>query len=234
MNTPTHDDPFAAADNSQIRPPEFWGKLEVDAWFCALIKGQGKVPYDATLHPADQRRTAIDMHIISLPSINLNYPVTRSLIAESNEWSKIVWPSLRDLGINSLRDLKDAEYWCRATTEPTGRTYNSNGVTKQATTFRFLELYKSESECDAAYLVSREPDWLDSPAPAAPAVNGTNHAEQRERETALAFARILVKQSGSVVELASRLAEFPLVSKYFTVDSPEIQQEIALSEVPVF
>ncbi len=212
------DDPFAAADNPQVRPAEYYGKLEVDAWFCALMKGQGKVPFDASLHPIDQRRTAVDLHIIPLAGMNMNYPLTRGVIAESKEWAAVVWPSLRNLGVQSLRELKDSERWCKATVKPTGRTYQSNGVTKEATTFEFLALYGTEAECEAAWRGTT--DWLDEPAPA---TNG-NGNEQREKETALAFAKILVKQATSQGELAQRLAEFPLVSRFFTVDSPEIQE----------
>lgn len=235
MTTPYADDPFAAADNPAIRPADYFGKLEVDAWFCALVKGQGKVPFDGTMHPIDQRRTAVDLHVIPLADHKLNYPLSRGVIAESNEWTKIVWSSLRDLGVASLRELKDTERWCRVTTESTGRTYQSNGATKEATTFRFLALYASEAECQAAFIASRNgsdgDDWLDAPVQAPP-VNG--HAEQRERETALAFARILVKQSHSVPEVGERFAQYPLVSRFFTVDSPEIAQMIEAGELAPF
>lgn len=240
MNT-YQDDPFAAADNPVIRPAEYFGKLEVDAWFCALVKGQGKVPFDGQQHPVDQRRTAVDLHVIPLADHKLNYPLTRGVIAESKEWTAIVWASLRDLGVQSLRELKDSERWCRVTTESTGRTYQSNGVTKDATTFRFLALYASEAECEAAFATSRNggDDWLDTPAmQAAPTTNGrsTNGArtEQRERETALAFARILVKQSHSIPELGERLAQYPLVGRFFTVDSPEISEMIQAGELAPF
>ena len=59
MTTSYANDPFDAADNPSIRPAEFFGKLEVDAWFCALIKGQGKVRFDNERHPIDQRRTGV-------------------------------------------------------------------------------------------------------------------------------------------------------------------------------
>lgn len=234
MTTYTND-PFEAADNPQIKPAEYFGKLEVDAWFCALVKGQGKVPFDTALHPADQRRTAIDLHVITLAAHNMNYPMTRGVIAESPEWTKTVWPSLRDAGVQSLRDLKDTPRWCCVTTVSTGRTYQSNGVTKEATTFRFLALYASEAECQAAFIASRNgsngDDWLDAPVQAPP-VNG--HAEQRERETALAFARILVKQSHSIPELGERLAQYPLVGRFFTVDSPEISEMVQAGELAPF
>ena len=133
-----------------------------------------------------------------------------------------MWLSLRNLGLRSLRELKDGDRWCRVTTVATGRVYNSNGVTKEATTFVFLNLYATETECEAAFRASRNgdgDDWIDAPAAATPAngaqsTNGTAHAEQRERETALAFARILAKQATSVPELAARLAEYPLVSRF--------------------
>ena len=239
MTTPYANDPFEAADNPQVRPAEFFGKLEVDAWFCALIKGQGKVPFDNEQHPIDQRRTAVDLHVIPLADHKLNYPLTRGVIAESKEWTGIVWASLRDLGVQSLRELKDGDRWCRVTTEATGRTYQSNGVAKEATTFRFLALYTTEAECEAAFHASRNgssDDWLDAPAQAAPVngSNGTAHAEQRERETALAFARILVKLSHSVREVGERFAQYPLVSRFFSVDSPEIAQMIEAGELAPF
>lgn len=239
MTTPYADDPFAAADNPAIRPADYFGKLEVDAWFCALVKGQGKVPFDGQQHPVDQRRTAIDLHVIPLADHKLSYPLTRGVIAESKEWTAIVWASLRDLGVQSLRELKDTERWCRVTTENTGRTYQSNGSVKEATTFRFLALYPTEAECQAAFAASRNgggEDWLDAPAQAAPVngSNGTAHAEQRERDTALAFARILVKQSHSIPELGERLAQYPLVGRFFTVDSPEISEMVQAGELAPF
>lgn len=231
MTTYTND-PFEAADNPQIKPAEYFGKLEVDAWFCALVKGQGKVPFDPALHPADQRRTAVDLHVITLPAHGLNYPMTRGVIAESPEWTKTVWPSLRDAGVQSLRDLKDTPRWCCVTTVSTGRTYQSNGVTKEATTFRFIALYASEAECQAAYNAQRGGDWLDD-TPAAPTAPANGNGD-RERETALAFAKILTKQSRSVVELGQRLLEYPLVAKHFTVDSPEIEALIMAGELAPF
>lgn len=229
MTTYTND-PFEAADNPQIKPAEYFGKLEVDAWFCALVKGQGKVPFDPALHPADQRRTAVDLHVITLPAHGLNYPMTRGVIAESPEWTKTVWPSLHDAGVQSLRDLKDTPRWCCVTTVSTGRTYQSNGVTKEATTFRFIALYASEAECQAAYNAQRGGDWLDD-TPAAQPANGNG---DRERETALAFAKILAKQSRSVVELGQRLTEYPLVAKHFTIDSPEIEALVMAGELATF
>lgn len=226
------NDPFEAADNPQIKPTEYFGKLEVDAWFCALIKGQGKVPFDPALHPADQRRTAIDLHVITLAAHGLNYPMTRGVIAESAEWAKTVWPSLQAAGVASLKELKGADRWCKVTTIGTGRIYQSNGATKEATTFKFLATYASEAECQAAYNASRGEDWLDEAPPAQPA-NGAP-AVDRERETALAFAKILAKQSRSVVELGQRLAEYPLVSKHFTIDSPEIEALIMAGELAPF
>ena len=231
MTTYTND-PFEAADNPQIKPAEYFGKLEVDAWFCALVKGQGKVPFDGQQHPVDQRRTAIDLHVIPLAAHNMNYPMTRGVIAESPEWTKTVWPSLRDAGVQSLRDLKDTPRWCCVTTVSTGRTYQSNGVTKEATTFRFIALYASEAECQAAYNAQRGGDWLDD-TPAAPTAPANGNGD-RERETALAFAKILTKQSRSVVELGQRLLEYPLVAKHFTVDSPEIEALIMAGELAPF
>ena len=57
---------------------------------------------------------------------------------------------------------------------------------------------------------------------------GQDGASNAERETALQFVGALVRQSGGdKSKLASLIMQMPLISKYFTVDSPEVADLLA-------
>ena len=223
------NDPFEAASKAAPLPTEYYGQVEVDAWFCVLVKGEGRVPFDPQQHSIDQRRTAIDMAIIPLAASGMNYPLERRMLAESKEWRNIVWPSLKALGFNSLREVNGA--WVKVKLVPTGRKYiNSAGEEKEATTFKFLAVYDSEEECEAAYLGTSATEEDEPSAPEAqPADN--SQANDGERATALQFAQIIVQQAlaafpndlnAAKTRVTQEFAKMPIVSKYFTVDSPEI------------
>jgi len=238
MVTQVINDPFEAASNAAPLPKAYYGQVEVDAWFCVLVKGQGRVPFDPQQHGIDQRRTAIDMAIIPVAASNLQYPLERKMLAESKEWRNIVWPSLKALGFNSLKEVNGA--WVKVELVGTGRKYvNSAGEEKEATTFKFLAVYESEEACEAAYMGMGEAEEAEAEAePAAEAAPAPAEAPQGnpqsnpERETALQFARVLVQQAlkahpgdleAAKRHAAQQIATMPVVSKYFTVESPEIQ-----------
>ena len=70
------------------------------------------------------------------------------MIAESNEWAKIVKPSLRDLGTD-LRALNGK--FVQAQLVPTGRGWvNQQGEKKENTTFKFLAVYDDFETCAKA------------------------------------------------------------------------------------
>ncbi|HFC08429.1 MAG TPA: hypothetical protein ENJ54_01040 [Chloroflexi bacterium] len=226
------NDPFEAASKAAPLPAEYYGQVEVDAWFCVLEKGQGRVPYDPQQHSVDKRRTAIDMAIIPLAASGMNYPLERKMLAESKEWRNIVWQSLKALGFNSLREVNGA--WVKVKLVPTGRKYtNSAGEEKEATTFKFLAVYDSEEECEAACLGTAGEDDEPTPtaAPQASSEQPQPQANNGERATALQFAQIIVQQAlaafpndlnAAKTRVTQEFAKMPIVSKYFTVDSPEI------------
>ena len=77
---PTEFDPFAAASNPDVATPNYdlFGLVELTAFGCALIKGQGKVPWEA-LTPEQRQtfvkpKTAIQMYIQPLAEIDVKYP----------------------------------------------------------------------------------------------------------------------------------------------------------------
>jgi hypothetical protein len=228
MSQPTvNDDPYAVAETATPRPAAYFGQVKVDAWFAKLVKGVGKMPFDASADPMDQRVTAIDIHLLPLPECNISFEVKRELIDQSKAWASIVLPSIKALGLTGLRDLNDR--FVQITTAPTGRKYSKNGEEREETTFKFVELYADEASCRAAYNAQRgssqtEEEPLVDAAPAP--VNGNGN---KERETALQFLKVYVEAAArgqtdlQVIreKLAGQIAIQPVIAKYFTVDSPE-------------
>jgi len=216
-------DPWQTAMDPPKPTSEWYGQMAVNAWFCALVKGQGKVVWDPntvdpnTGNPA-RRFTAIDLMLTPIVDQPID-PISRTVMAEFGEWPDIVLPSLKDIGISNLQALNGA--WVKVEFVPTGRTYvNGNGETKEATTFKFLALYADEAACRTA----KGGNGAAAPAPAG------NGGDPR-RATALKFLKPYVenacRQSGKDVDkarelLAPMLASQKLLAEFFTVDSPEV------------
>lgn len=224
----TEYDPFDAAMDAEapsgVRTQ--FGEIQIDVWPCVLRKGEGKVPFDAGQHSTDERRTAIDMILIPTKG---DYNIERKIIAESNEWAKIIKPSLRALNTD-LRGINGK--FVQVQFVSTGRKYTdkNSGEEREYTTFKFIAVYPGLDECLAAaeeFFNNRsqnnQNDAVSSQS--APATNGANPAE---RETALKFLPALWNASGKDVnEFAKKLAGNPLTSKYFTIDSDDVLKVIA-------
>jgi len=217
--------------NAQPPSSTYFGQVTFDLWACALVKGMGRVPFDSNMHKPEQCRTAIDICITPLPSSNVTFNVERGVIAESREWAGIVLPSIKALGIEA-KDLH--EKWVRYEMVPTGRTYeakdqagNLTGETKQATTIKFLAVFNTLEEAEAAATAQYGNGKESQPAPAP--TNGGNP----ERDVALKFLPALVAQAGSdVAQLAGIIAANPLVSKYFDINSAEVIALLVRDELP--
>lgn len=237
MNTQTFVDPWDSAN--EAKEPQFsneiWGQVEAHSWYCVLEKGIGKVEFDPQMHSQDQRRTAIDIIVHPLVDMGLTFDLTRNMIAESREWASFVLPSIRDLGIHP-KELNGK--WVKVQTVTlTGKdgqpvTYtDSNGTVKEKTTIKFLKIFSSEDECRNDYLAnSGKPAELNTQYKAGNGANGNgNGSDNKERQTALAFLKVYVQSACrgqkdiTVIRenLATSIAQQPLISKYFTVDSPE-------------
>lgn len=239
MTTQNFVDPWDTAE--QAREPQFsniiWGQCEAKSWWCVLEKGVGKVEFDPQMHNPDLQRTAIDIIIRPLAEMGLTFDLTRNMIAESREWAGIVLSSIRDLGI-SPKQLNGS--WVKVQTVPlTDRsgqvvTYtDSNGVVKEKSTLKFLQIFKDEAECRADYLAnSGKTPKQDTQYSGGDNGNGNGN---KERETALKFLKIYVENACrgqsdlNVIRqtLALDIAQQALIAKYFTVDSPETTQLIA-------
>lgn len=232
------EDPFETLDNPQLVSPEFYGQMKLDVYFCILEKGVGKVDFDPNKHALDQRRTAIKLMLIPLPEHNAKYDIMRDQIAESKEWAGLVLPSIKSLGLASVRELQDK--WVKISFQPTGRSYTKTDpntgetVTKDASTFKFLALYPNKEACRAAYQAERgsngngheQASGNGSQAAGNTGATATSPVA-KEKETALKFVKALVaKHNGAEAPIGAAIAAMPLLAKHFTVESPEVQQLI--------
>ena len=208
-------DPFDAAMN----PPErqqtsrWYGQMFVDVWACVLEKGSGKVPFDATIHDASKRVTAIKVDVVPLNDYNVSFILSRDMIAEFGGWPKVTLPSIRAIGAD-VRTLHNA--YVAVEFAPTGRTYpGKDGTDKEETTFVLVAVFADEAACRDAYEVFNAASEQAEPEPS----NGNG----KERATAAMFIGPLWAQAGKdVSKLALLLAANPLTSKHFDINSPEV------------
>ena len=213
---------------------EYFGEISISAWECMLVSGMGAIPYDErdkdpkTSQPY-RKFTAITLTLVPLEESGLQYDITRTLLAQFGDWKDTVWPSLRLLGIIDASTLNDK--YAHVELVKTG-TYTKNGQTKDSTTFKFLAVFKTREDCVAAWEQRfNEPNKpADQPPPWEEKNNG-DKPNGNERATALKFATVYIKnavrQGGGDLEkiragLRDTIAKQPLISKHFTIDSPEI------------
>lgn len=219
--TTTTVDPFDAATQAGNRPDAYFGRVEVAASFVKLEKGIGKSAW-SDADGIDARRTEVHLIVNPIEASGLTFMLERKVIAESAEWSKTVWPSLRDLGLKNVRDLHGK--WARVEMVKTGRTYTKrDGTTGEESTMQFAALFDSLAACEAAYWAER------GGKPAGNGSNGATPASNAERETAKQFLGVLVKQAnGDLNVLAGLIASMPLVNKYFSITSPEVVELVTV------
>lgn len=222
------DNPYESAMKAEYNPSRtYFGEVNIDTWFCVLVKGQGKIPFDPGIHSADQRCTAIEITIYPLSTRANAKPLKRELIAESREWAQIIKPSLVALNTD-LRALNGR--WVQVESVPTGQKYQdkATGELRDSTTFKFVALYDSEEACQKAadaFFASRghadtEHSATQEAGSSPPNGNGAN---DKERETAAKFLPALWKASGGdVFKFGQMIASNQLTSKYFDLQSKEV------------
>lgn len=231
----TTDDPLEAAMGAKLRPMvrAGFGQLHTNYWFCALVKGTGKVPFDPAHHAPDTRRTAVEMTLTTLGGETADgreiepTDIPRQFIAESAEWTKLVRPGLAALG-RDLRSINGA--WVQVEFRPTGRKYidRVSGEEREATTVVPVKVFSSEDECrqaaNAFFSQFRQGGGnghTTAPAPAS-AAPAPQPAAGMNRETALKFLAMLWQSSnGDLASFQAKLNNNPGVSAHFSVDSPE-------------
>jgi len=214
-------------DEPIVQPAyEIWGQAFVAVWKAALVKGEGKVPFDPTAHKS--MVYAIDLSIVPITEQNAKH-VERSLIQNSKEW-EMIQKSIKDLG--AAPSEIDQKY-VRIAFEPTGETYNNaNGETKNKTFIKFLKVFKSEAECIADYGATT---MGDVPVTVTDNNAGVPAAGAKEFEAA---KKLLEASLRGVVKVVStpeeakalvlvKIKASPVMSRFFTEDSPELDDMIA-------
>ncbi len=230
MSTGTYD-PWAAAAEAKAPPSFTYGQIAIDTWPCVLEKGKGKVVFDAAQHSEDARRTVLEISVNPLAAMRSRFTPERSVIAESPEWYRVIWPSLKVLGLTNPKDAVGK--WCKMEQVPTGRKYrNAAGEEREATTFKFLALYDSEAACEAAYLAEsgRGDDSDDAgdtaTVPLDPPAT-TSSAADPGRDTARAFVAALTKQHhGDLAAISTAIAGIPSIAKYYPPDSEDLTNAV--------
>lgn len=212
-------DPMQSAMETELRPRTYFGQVQTQAYYAALVKGVGRVPFDPSQHSADKRVTAIEISIAPLPGGPIDNPIDRELIAESSDWAKVIKPSLLALSTD-LRGINGK--WAQVQLIPVGTyTKKDTGEEKTRTMFKFIAVYDTEDACraasDAFFHKSDAPAPTTAPAPVANS-NGNN----AERAAAAKFLAPLWVASGrDVSKFAQLIAGQAVLAKFFTVDSPE-------------
>ena len=219
------DDPYAVASTAAVAPREYYGQIQVDCWFCALVKGQGKVPFDPQQH--ERRSTCIDIRVYPISEMNLSFELRREMLDWARDWAGIVWPNLKGLGVTSVRDL--AGKWCKCSWVSDGRTYRDKaGEERESTTFKFLALYDDEEACRAAYYADtgKQPESAQTEKPT-PGFEDAKPAENpKERESAEVFLRSIIQQhKGNMAKIKAWVDVTPMVAKFFG-DEEAIQDVI--------
>ena len=214
-------------DEPVVQPAyEIWGQAFVAVWKAALVKGEGKVPFDPTAHKS--MVYAIDLSIVPITEQNAKH-VERSLIQNSKEW-EMIQKSIKDLG--AAPSEIDQKY-VRIAFEPTGETYNNaNGETKNKTFIKFLKVFKSEAECIADYGATTMGD-----VPVTVTDNNASvpAAGQKEFESAKKLLEASIRGVTKVVSTIDeakaltlvKIKASPVMSRFFTEDSPELDDMIA-------
>lgn len=225
-------DVWNTANEATLGPRNYFGQVFTDGFYCVLRKGIGKVPFDASQHDIDERRTAISIDGIATKRDGTNYEIHREMLAESREWAGIVLPSLKVCGVHP-GDLN--EKWAQWQLVENGQTWTSKttGDLVKGTTFKFLAIYDSEEECRAAEAAhySRAPSEDEDsglPMPEVSKDDGNGNGGGPEKAVAAQFLPALWAQSGNdVSQFAALLAGNPLTSRFFDLNSPEVIELVA-------
>jgi hypothetical protein len=221
--TTNHIDPLEAANEVQPQSMHYFGQVLLSAWYCALVKGQGKVPFDPAQH--DKKFTAIDLTLAPTANSKATYTIERQYIAEFKEWAGTVLPSLHALNSSPMAANQK---WAHVEMVKTG-TYQKNGETKDLTSPKFLAIYQTEAECEVAAAAffgrtEQEEQAFDHTAPATPgdlhpAANGNTPGNAAIE----AFVNVLYGQAqGDLARL-----EALIKGAGMAWDSPEVQAAVA-------
>ena len=215
-------------DEPVLQPTfEIWGQAFVNVWKAALVKGEGKVPFDPKVHKS--MVYSIDLSVVPILEQDARL-AERSLIQNSKEW-ELIQKSIKELGVApSQIDQK----YVKIAFEPTGETYkNSNGDTKNKTYIKFLKLFESDDECRKDYL--EEHYSVPSADSASGSGGGVPAAGQKKFESAKILLEASIRSAAKVVNTPDevkalvlvKIKASPVMALFFDENSPELDGLIA-------
>lgn len=214
-------------DEPIVQPAyEIWGQAFVAVWKAALVKGEGKVPFDPTAHKS--MVYAIDLSIVPISEQTARV-AERNLIQNSKEW-EMIQKSIKDLG--AAPSEIDQKY-VRIAFEPTGETYtNSNGETKNKTFIKFLKVFKNEAECIADYgatTMGDVPVTVTDNNASVPAAGAKEfEAAKKLLEASLrGVVKVVSTPEEAKALVLVKIKASPVMARFFNADSPELDDMVA-------
>lgn len=212
-------DPMSAAVSDAESASHYFGQLQIDAQFVILRRGEPKRAWQEG-ESSDGRTTEITIRLNPLDVTGLTRMVERNVLSNSGEWSRIVWATLRDLGVKQLREIEGK--WAHVEMVPSGRKWtNREGAEVIGTTFKFVKLFDLESDCVKAWEEFAGGTEAHSAPPQAQAAQPA--ANDAEKAAAAQFLPHIVNANKhDLTALANALASMAPINKYFTVTSPEV------------
>lgn len=214
-------DPYGTAMTDE--PEVIYGQVTVEAFKCVLIKGEGRVPFDANIHEKMRTSTAIEFTIAHVdPTMPL---IERGSVNWGKDFKQVVRPSIeklvpdiatvKGLTVGQFNPLKQlSRMWVCATLveQPGDNRY---------TCLRFDKIYSDEDACCAAYEASSGRE-----------VGGSSVADipfepeesNPEREALAAFLPAMWEQAGHEVPIMGELLKKSRVlGAVFDLNSPEVK-----------
>lgn len=212
----SEQNPLDVANEATLAPQVYFGQILLDAYFCALVKGIGKVPFDPAQH--EKRFTAINLTLAPFAGSKATYQIEREYVAEFKEWAGTVLPSIRALG---LTPTSINNRWVKAEMVKTG-TYTKNGEVKDLTSPKIVTVFESEEACaNAANAFFTRPtiDNDDDPFPKQPNLNNGTTVPK----ALMSFVtRFIEEAGGDIDKLAEKLNNPTFTAYNLTVEHPAV------------
>ncbi len=205
-------DPWEAAGEQQTQKRV--AQINFDLWAC-VWENKTVAPFDEQIHKISDRLTNVTMDFTTLTGKNFQF----NHIAEWSDWQQTTLPSVMALDVPGATSpgekLKKMNgQWVEYEIEEREYTKKGGG-TGTALAVKFLTFLGDRAAAEA-YTKTDSDD-----APEAPPAGDNG----KDRAVAAQFLGPLWAQAGKDPDkMADLLKSMPMVSQFFTIDSPEVQE----------
>lgn len=204
-------DPFAAAVNDAQAVNHLFGQMTVDAQFAVWRDGKTHAWFETD--GLQDRIVVTTFSLNPLSATGMTKMIEKQNKSTFGDFARIVWPSLKKLGCNTPKDVDNKFVHVELVPQKPGSDW---------TVFKFLNVYNTEAECEAAYYAFKGQEAHSTPA-ALPPVSQVKVVNEAEKAAALQFlSHVVLQNKGDLLALDKALKTTPLVKDYFTVNSPEV------------